>query len=100
MKNQFEEKISRVKHIQECLPMEKSILYSLEDLQDAYLMTKAQLFKDRMNLLVDKLELTKDRKDCHYLYRELEDLEEMLYLVEKKYSRTLKKALKKTSNTI
>lgn len=96
---QYKEKLKRVKIIQERLPIEKSIFYSLEDLQDAYLMTKAKLFKERMDLIIDKLELTKERKDCHYLYRELEDLEEMLYLVEKKYSRTLKKALKYEKNT-
>lgn len=90
----YKEKLKRIQLIQERLPIEQSIFYSLEDLQDAYLMTKANIFKERMNLVIDKLELTKDKNNCHYLYRELEDLEEMLFLVEKKYSRNLKKALK------
>lgn len=95
----YQEKLERIQFIKKKLPLEDSIFYSLEDLNDAYLETKASIIKERIDLLIDKLEEVKDRKDCHFLYRELEDLEEMLYLVEKKYSKQYKRAKKYQKKT-
>lgn len=92
-------KIEKIKQLQQHFPFKELVQYSLEDLQDAYLMAKSELFKNRINQLLDQLDQAKDKKYCHYLYRELEDLEEMLYLVEKKYSKTLKKELKKEKSS-
>ena len=87
-------KLERIDDILIHLPLDSLLHYSLEDLQDAYLVAKAKTFKQRLNDIMDLLEKTKERKQCHYLYREIENLEEMLYLVEKRYSKTLKKQLK------
>ena len=88
-------KLEKIKKLQTYFPFDKLIEYSLEDLQDAYLMAKSMLFKKRIELLLNQLDQANDKKYCHHLYRELENLEEMLYLVEKKYSKTLKKEIKK-----
>ena len=88
------DKLERIQTILYQIPINDLLHYSLEDLQDAYLMAKADTFKQRLNDILNLLEKTKERKQCHYLYREIENLEEMLYLVEKRYSKTLKKQLK------
>ncbi len=73
-KNQrYQDKLNRVQLIQERLPMKQSVYYSLEDLQDAYLLCKSELFKERIEYLMNQLDKQKDKSSYHYLKREWEE---------------------------
>lgn len=90
----YEIKLDKINQIEKTFNMEELISFQLDDIADAYLKTKVKLLNDRMLTIIDKLDSIDSKKSLHSFYRELEDLEEMIYLLEKKYSKTFKKALK------
>ena len=96
-KHQYLTKLNNVKAIRQKLNIQDCIYFSFEDLKDAYVETKIDLFKERIQLLNNRLNTLQTKKECHFLYRELQDLEHMTSFLEKKHSRLYKKAKKKIS---
>lgn|GEM_PF-5734546 len=90
----MEDKLKRIENIKEHLELADGICYSIEDLNDAYIEAKINDLSEKMNRIASKLSDAKERNEYQMMYRELEDLEEIIYLLNKKHSKTYLKAKK------
>lgn len=93
-KAQLQAKLSRLKTISNHLELADGICFSIEDLNDAYIEAKVQDLKQKMDELANRLSFAKDQDTYQRMYRQLEDYEQAIYLLEKKHSRTYQRAQK------
>lgn len=93
-KAQLQAKLSRLKTISNQLELADGICFSIEDLNDAYIEAKVQDLKQKMDELANRLSFAKDQDTYQRMYRQLEDYEQAIYLLEKKHSRTYRRAHK------
>lgn len=90
----LQEKLKRIENIKEHLELADGIYYSIEDLNDAYLEAKINDLNSKMNQIAERLSAADDRESYQKMHRELEDLEEVIYLLNKKHSKLYQKAKK------
>lgn len=88
------DKLKRIENIKDHLELADGICYSIEDLNDAYIEAKINDLNDKMNRITSKLSEAKERSEYQRMYQELEDMEEIIYLLNKKHSKTYLKAKK------
>lgn len=90
----WEDKLKRIENIKEHLELADGICYSIEDLNDAFIEAKVNDLQEKMNHIISQLSSAKKREEYQNMHRELEDLEEIIYLLNKKHSKTYQKAKK------
>ena len=90
----FKDKLKRIENIKERLELADGICYSIEDLSDTYLEAKINDLNDKMRNIASNLSNAKDRQEYQFMHRELENLEEVIYLLNKKHSKIYLKAKK------
>lgn len=90
----LQDKLKRIANIKERIELADGICFSIEDLNDAYLEAKINDLNSKMEQIIDNLSKANDRHQYQRMYRELEDLEEIIYLLNKKHSKTYLKAKK------
>lgn len=90
----WQEKLKRIENIKERLELADGICYSIEDLNDAYLEAKINDLNTKMDNITSNLSKAKNRAEYQDMHRELENLEEIIYFLNKKHSKVYLKAKK------
>lgn len=91
---QYQDKLKRIESIKDHLELAEGICYSMEDLNDAYIEAKVNDLKVKMDHIASRLSQVNERQEYQRMYQELEDIEEIIYLLNKKHSKVYLKAKK------
>lgn len=90
----YEDKLRRIDTIKNQLELADGIGFSIEDINDAYLEAKINDLENRINQIVNQLSHANSRSIYQQMNQEIENLEEIIYLLNKKHSKTYLKAKK------
>lgn len=90
----YEDKLKRIETIKNQLELADGIAFAIEDINDAYLEAKINDLEHRINQIINQLSKATNRSAYQQMNREIENLEEIIYLLNRKHSRTYLKAKK------